>query len=240
MNTQNKKKDEIIQSKPSKLVSELRKKNHSLAACNRRELARKHNLSKAIRRAKVAARKLVEEKQKLVLNIKKLSSQLEMRDIATKTQNTHHNQALNRIVKSKTSWKKRAYAAEESRRHMLAKRRGLTGLQRNFKSMSGVAYSNSIRSLSRRLVMSGVAAIQVSKVIRMCAKAFGVTIGKVPSPRSIGRFILEGGVSARIQAGNILANAQGMLERHKSFNVLTKLLRSHDQHGFNFAARCKL
>jgi hypothetical protein len=46
--------------------------------------------------------------------------------------------------------------------------------------------------------MSGVSAVQVPKVIRMCALAFGVQIGHIPSPRSVGRFILEGGVGARI------------------------------------------
>ncbi|KAF8601793.1 hypothetical protein BDV93DRAFT_414312, partial [Ceratobasidium sp. AG-I] len=72
------------------------------------------------------------------------------------------------------------------------------------------AYSTCLRSLSRRLVISGVSAVQVPKVIRMCAHAFGVVIGKVPSPRSVGRFVLEGGIGAGIQIGNILAKAEGI------------------------------
>jgi hypothetical protein len=58
--------------------------------------------------------------------------------------------------------------------------------------------------------MSGVSAVQVPKVIWMCALAFGVRIGHIPS-RSVGQFILECGVSARIQAADYLTKVQGML-----------------------------
>lgn len=57
--------------------------------------------------------------------------------------------------------------------------------------------------------MAGVSAVQTPKVIRMCAQAFGVNIGSVQSPRSVGRFVLEGGVGAKIQMGSLLANAEG-------------------------------
>ncbi|KAF8594395.1 hypothetical protein BDV93DRAFT_421418, partial [Ceratobasidium sp. AG-I] len=82
------------------------------------------------------------------------------------------------------------------------------------------------RSLSRRLVMSGVSAVQVPKVIRMCAHAFGVPISKVPSPRSVGRFILEGGIGAGIQLGNILAQAKGV----------TTSMDSTSQRSINFSS----
>ncbi|EUC55749.1 hypothetical protein RSOL_133880 [Rhizoctonia solani AG-3 Rhs1AP] len=84
------------------------------------------------------------------------------------------------------------------------------GLKRVPQSKINGACSPKIRSLCRRLVMSGVAAIQVPKVIRMCTRAFGVDPGPLPNPRSVGRFILEGGAAAKIQAGNILSGAQGV------------------------------
>jgi hypothetical protein len=58
--------------------------------------------------------------------------------------------------------------------------------------------------------MSGVPTKQVPKVIRLCASTFGVDSGVMPDPWSVGRFILEGGVAAKIQAGNVLLEAQGM------------------------------
>ncbi|CUA67526.1 hypothetical protein RSOLAG22IIIB_13428 [Rhizoctonia solani] len=60
--------------------------------------------------------------------------------------------------------------------------------------------------------MSGVAAIRVPKVIRMCTRAFGIEPGPLPGPRSVGRLVTEGEVAAKIQAGNILATAEAQLQ----------------------------
>ena len=44
----------------------------------------------------------------------------------------------------------------------------------------------------------------------MCTCAFGIEPSPLPDSRSIGQFIIEGGVAVKIQTGNILAAAEGM------------------------------
>ncbi|KAF8593022.1 hypothetical protein BDV93DRAFT_461759 [Ceratobasidium sp. AG-I] len=107
----------------------------------------------------------------------------------------------------------------------------------NLKAKHAGAYKTRIRSLSRRLIMAGVSAIQTPKVIRMCAQAFGVDLGHIPSPRSVGRFVLEGGIGAGIQMGNILASAQGVTtsmdstsQRNVNFSSMHIMANSGDTH----------
>ncbi|KAG9120269.1 hypothetical protein FRC07_004309 [Ceratobasidium sp. 392] len=85
--------------------------------------------------------------------------------------------------------------------------------------------------------MAGVSAVQVPKVICMCALAFGVKIGHIPSPRSVGQFILEGGVGSRIQVGDILAKAQGIttsmdstLQQNINFSSMHIMANTGDAH----------
>lgn len=127
---------------------------------------------------------------------------------------------------------------------MLAKQQSITGLKPSFKTKSKGAYSACLRRLSRSLVMSGVSTVQVPTVIRMCARAFGVKLGSVPSPRSIGRIVLEGGAAAKVQAGNLLANAQGkqapviLLQKpaHRAKLGVTTSMDSTSQRNINFSS----
>ncbi|KAF8596357.1 hypothetical protein BDV93DRAFT_455094 [Ceratobasidium sp. AG-I] len=109
---------------------------------------------------------------------------------------------------------------------MLAKSRKIAIPTLRLKTKRTGAYETRIRSLSRRLIMAGVSAIQTPKVIRMCAQAFGVDIGHIPSPRSVGRFVLEGGIGGGIQMGNLLASAQG----------ITTSMDSTSQRNVNFSS----
>ncbi|KAF8601010.1 hypothetical protein BDV93DRAFT_446537 [Ceratobasidium sp. AG-I] len=120
---------------------------------------------------------------------------------------------------------------------MLAKARKVAVPKLLLKTKHSSAYKTRIRSLSRRLIMAGVSAIQTPKVIRMCAQAFGVDIGRIPSPRSVGRFVLEGGIGAGIQMGNLLASAQGVTtsidstsQRNINFSSMHIMANSGDTH----------
>ncbi|KAF8600592.1 hypothetical protein BDV93DRAFT_411265, partial [Ceratobasidium sp. AG-I] len=66
------------------------------------------------------------------------------------------------------------------------------------------------RQLARKLVLAGVASSRVRDVIQICAEGFDLDVKNIPSARSIGRFVLEGGVGASIQVSNALAQAQGL------------------------------
>lgn len=82
--------------------------------------------------------------------------------------------------------------------------------------------------------MSGLAAIQVPKVIRMCARAFGIEISDIPSPRSIGRFVLEGGAAAKVQVGDIIAQAHGMHTLlYLNWIPYISQSRCYNEHGLN-------
>lgn len=63
--------------------------------------------------------------------------------------------------------------------------------------MKGIYHVKTCR-LAGKLVMTGVAAVCVPDIIRLCADAFDIEVKHVPSVCSIGCFVLEGGVSAEI------------------------------------------
>lgn len=172
--------------------------------------AQKRNLAKVARRARMAVKKLAVERRKTLQKLKKLTVQLKQQCDARESDKRQYISKLDQIKRSRKGWKKRAHAAEQFRRYTLAKRQKMAGLHPAFKTKSKGIYSACLRSLSRRLVMSGVSTSQVPEVMQMCAQAFGIEPGNIPSPRSIGRFVLEGGIAAKIQAGNLLADAQGM------------------------------
>lgn len=71
-------------------------------------------------------------------------------------------------------------------------------------------YRVTTRQLARKLVLAGVSALRIPGVIKICADAFDIDIKHIPSSRSIGRFVLEGGIGAEIQISNTLAQAQGV------------------------------
>ncbi|KAG8790924.1 hypothetical protein FRC12_010658 [Ceratobasidium sp. 428] len=200
-----------IRVKESKSYKKLMAERDKLAAQNLRLRAQKHNALKSIRRAKRKSIQLAQEKKKLAKQLGSMTAQTKKQHAAQDGQNRRYKTKMERYRKSKLSWKQRAYAAEEARRYMLSKKSKTLRTPAVFKTKIHNTYNIRIRSLSRKLIMSGVSAVQVPKVIRTCAQSFGVSIGQLPSPRSVGRFILEGGVGAAIQAGDILANAQGML-----------------------------
>ncbi|CAE6442660.1 unnamed protein product [Rhizoctonia solani] len=120
---------------------------------------------------------------------------------------------------------------------MLKKKQALAGKSR--KSKINGAYSNQLRSLSRQLVILGVSSAQVPKVIRICTTTFGIHVGNIPSSRSVGRFVTEGGIAAKIQAGNILSNADGITTsmdstsqrniNYSSMHLMANTAETHNQ-----------
>lgn len=187
----------------------LRANKTMLAARSLRICAKKRNIDKVAKRAKEKINWLSNEQSTLHRKVKDLTIQLEQQQLYQESENRRYQSILERHIQSKKTWKKRAYAAEQARRYMLAKQLKNSGSWFTFKTKSNGAYITRIRSLSRKLMMSGVAAVQVPKVIRMCAYALGVKVGNIPSPRSIGRFVTEGGIGADIQVANVVAKADG-------------------------------
>jgi hypothetical protein len=165
-----------------------------------------HNHLKVAKRARNRVRKLVSEQCQLRTDVATLSTSLQCQKIAQELEKTQSINTLSQLKKSRKKWQDRARAAKESRRYMLAKK---PRSKRTSQTKINGAYSQKIRSLSRKLVMAGVSAVQVPKIIQMCAQAFGIDPGPLPGPRSVGRFVFEGGVAAKIQACSILSEAQG-------------------------------
>ncbi|KEP45562.1 hypothetical protein V565_260290, partial [Rhizoctonia solani 123E] len=175
------------------------------------------------------------ERKQLLQDVQKLSKRINNQEITHKRVINQFHIDLDRARKSWKNWCKRALAAEQARRYMGSK--SLTS-KRGLQTKLYGAYTPQIRSLCRPLVMSGVAAIQVPKVIRVCTRAFGIEPGPLPNPRSVGRFITEGGVAAKIQVGNALAAAKGVTtsmdstsHRNINFSSMHIMANSSESHN---------
>ncbi|KAF8602429.1 hypothetical protein BDV93DRAFT_443999 [Ceratobasidium sp. AG-I] len=108
--------------------------------------------------------------------------------------------------------------------------------------MKGV-YTVKTRQLARKLVLAGIAAVRVPQAIQLCAQAFNVQLKHIPSARSVGRFVLEGGVGAEIQAANTLAQAQGVTismdstsQRSINYSAMHVMSNSTDAHQLLYLA----
>lgn len=77
------------------------------------------------------------------------------------------------------------------------------------KMKSGRTYMTQVRALTRGLILAGCSQQQAGAIIRMVGKSFGITVSHTISRRSVGRFVLEGGIAAKIQLGSEISHAKG-------------------------------
>lgn len=148
-----------LQLKYSKALMRLGAKNAMLKARNLRMSAHKRNSGKVARRSKDELDRVVQEQHTVLKSLEELTTQLKQQGVAREGKNKQHRSILDRYQQSKKCWKRRARAAEKSRRYMLAKAGKTTVPKRCLKTKHSGAYRTRIRSLSRRLIMAGVSAI---------------------------------------------------------------------------------
>lgn len=115
-----------------------------LRARDLRISAQKRNLSKVTKRAKQELARITQERLELLNNVGELTTQLKQQGIARECKSRQHWSILDRYQQSKTHWKRRACAAEESRRYMLAKARKMAVPKRLLKTTHAGAYKNRI------------------------------------------------------------------------------------------------
>ncbi|KAF9528451.1 hypothetical protein CPB83DRAFT_766593 [Crepidotus variabilis] len=83
---------------------------------------------------------------------------------------------------------------------------------KTFRSTKEGIFTPEMRELGRRLYSLGCSAENVGEAIKTCADAFGISVTKTPSRRSVLRFRDEGGFYGLIQLGREISHSERMGE----------------------------
>lgn len=96
-------------------------------------------MAKVAKRAKTESKRLAQEQQGLLKNIGELTTELKQQSAAHECESRHYRSTLSRSKQSKKQWERRAHAAEQSRRYMLAKARKHTSSRQSLLALMVLA-----------------------------------------------------------------------------------------------------
>jgi hypothetical protein len=115
--------------------------SETLAARNSHLYAQRRNALKVSRRAARKIKPLTQDNKRLLGKLKLLVLQLNKQQMAQAGDTRRYKSKIEHYRQLKTTWKKSAYAAEESRRYMLAKKSKHIWKKPFFNTKSSGAYT---------------------------------------------------------------------------------------------------
>ena len=154
------------------------------------------------------------EMKKLTVDLYQARHESETKISALETTIKHLQATILKDEDVKTDLRKKVHALDMQQRRA---KESLKETRTEFQSIAvwdgkkGGMYTLEARELCRHLLQAGCAGRRVSDAIKACAKAFGIKIKNLPSPRTVFRARDEGGQFAKMQTGREVTMSKGKL-----------------------------